>query len=102
MNKIILSGNLTRDCELRYGTSGVAISNFTLAVGRRFKNSAGEKETDFINVKCFKQLAELCANALAKGNKALVTGSLQISDYTDKDGNKKKVIRRDCRRSGIP
>lgn len=89
MNKIILSGNLTRDCELRYSGSGTAIATFTLAVGRRFKNSNGERETDFIQVKCFKQLAELCANALAKGNKALVTGSLQISSYNDKDGVKK-------------
>ena len=89
MNKIILSGNLVRDCELRFSPSGVAIASFTLAVGRRFKNSQGERETDFINVKCFKQLAELCANALAKGNKAAVVGSLQISPYTDKEGNKK-------------
>jgi len=89
MNKIILSGNLVRDCELRYGQSGTAVASFTLAVGRRFKNSQGERETDFINVKCFKQLAELCANALAKGNKAAVVGSLQISSYTDKEGNKK-------------
>lgn len=89
MNKIILIGNLVRDCEIRYSTSGVAVSNFTLAVGRRFKNAQGEKEADFINVKCFKQLAELCANALSKGNKAGVTGSLQVSSYTDKDGNKK-------------
>lgn len=78
-----------RDCELRYSGSGVAVSSFTLAVSRRFKNAQGEKETDFIQVKCFKQLAELCANALAKGNKAAVTGSLQISSYTDKEGNKK-------------
>ncbi|MDA8220877.1 MAG: single-stranded DNA-binding protein [Desulfitobacterium hafniense] len=89
MNKVILIGNLTRDCELRYSQSGVGIANFTLAVSRRFKNAQGERETDFINVKCFKQLAELCANALAKGNKAAVTGSIQISSYTDKDGNKK-------------
>ena len=89
MNKVILIGNLVRDCELRYSTSGTAVSTFTLAVGRRFKNAQGEKETDFIQVKCFKQLAELCANALAKGNKAAVTGSLQISPYTDKEGNKK-------------
>jgi len=89
MNKIILSGNLVRDCELRYSPSGTAVASFTLAVSRRFKNAQGERETDFINVKCFKQLAELCANALAKGNKAAVVGSLQISSYTDKEGNKK-------------
>lgn len=89
MNHIVLIGNLVRDCELRYANSGTAISTFTLAVSRKFKNSQGERETDFIQVKCFKQLAELCANALQKGNKAAVSGSLQISSYTDKEGNKK-------------
>jgi len=89
MNKIIIIGRLTKDTELRYSPSGVAVSTFTLAVDRRFKNAQGEREADFIQVKCFKQLAELCANYLMKGKMAAVSGSLQISNYTDKDGNKK-------------
>lgn len=89
MNRICLVGRLTRDPELRYSASGVAVVNFTLAVDRKFKNAQGEKETDFIQIKAFKQLAELCSNYLAKGKQAAVSGSLQISQYNDKDGNKK-------------
>ena len=65
------------------------VSTFTLAVDRKFKNAQGEKETDFIQIKTFKALAELCANYLSKGKQAAVSGSLQISSYNDKDGNKK-------------
>ena len=89
INKIVIIGRLVRDVELRYSQSGVAVSTFTLAVDRRFKNAQGEKEADFIQVKCFKQLAELVANYLSKGKMAAVGGSLQISSYNDKDGNKK-------------
>lgn len=89
MNKIIIIGRLTKDVELRYSKSGVAVSTFTLAVDRRFKNAQGEKEVDFIQVKSFKQLAELAANYLSKGKMAAVSGSLQISSYTDKEGIKK-------------
>lgn len=89
LNKIVLIGRLTKDVELRYSQSGVAVSTFTLAVDRRFKNAQGEKEADFIQIKAFKQLAELCANYLSKGKMAAVSGSLQISTYNDKDGNRK-------------
>jgi len=89
MNHIVIVGRLVRDVEMRYSGSGVAVSTFTLAVDRRFKNAQGEREADFIQVKCFKQLAELVANYLSKGKMAAVGGSLQISSYTDKDGNKK-------------
>lgn len=65
------------------------MATFTLAVDRRFKNAQGEKEADFIQIKAFKQLAELCANYLSKGKMAAVSGSLQISTYNDKDGNKR-------------
>lgn len=89
MNHIVIVGRLVRDVELRYSPSGVAVSTFTLAVDRRFKNAQGEKEADFIQIKCFKQLAELVANYLAKGKMAAVGGSLQISSYNDKEGAKK-------------
>ena len=88
LNRVVLIGRLTRDPELRYSANGVAIVNFTLAVDRRFKNAQGEKETDFINCKAFKALAELIANYLSKGKMAAVSGSLQISNYT-KDGQKR-------------
>jgi len=66
LNRVVLIGRLTRDPELRYSPSGVAVTNFTLAIDRKFKNAQGEKETDFIPCVAFKQLAELCANYLSQ------------------------------------
>jgi single stranded DNA-binding protein (ssb) len=88
MNKWNGIGRLVRDPELRYSQSGVGICTFTLAIDRRFKNSQGERETDFIQIKTFKALAELCANHLTKGKLAGVSGALQISSY-EKDGQKR-------------
>lgn len=82
-------GRLVRDPELRYSQSGVGICTFTIAIDRRFKNADGEHDTDFIPVKAFKGLGENCANYLAKGKLAGVSGELHITPYTDKDGNKK-------------
>ena len=89
MNKWDGIGRLTKDPEMRYSQSGVAVTSFTLAIDRKFKNAQGEKETDFIQVKCFKQLAELVANYLSKGKLAGVSGRLQTGSYTDKEGVKK-------------
>jgi single-strand DNA-binding protein len=91
LNRVVLIGRLTRDPELRYSPSGVAVTNFTLAVDRKFKNAQGEKETDFIPCVVFKQLAELCANYLAKGKLASVDGRIQVRNYNDKDGQKRWV-----------
>jgi len=74
LNRVVLIGRLTKDPELRYSPSGVAVTNFTLAIDRKYKNAQGEKETDFIPCVVFKQLAELCANYLAKGKLASVDG----------------------------
>jgi len=89
LNQIVLVGRIVRDPELRYGKSGVAVTTFTLAVDRRFKNAQGEREADFIQCKAFKQLGELVANYLGKGKQAAVSVSLQLSSYTDKEGIKK-------------
>ena len=89
MNKWDGIGRLVRDPEMRYSQSGVAVTSFTIAIDRKFKNAQGEKETDFIQVKCFKQLAELVANYLAKGKLAGVSGRLQTGSYTDKEGVKR-------------
>ena len=91
LNRVVLIGRLTRDPELRYSPSGVAVTNFTLAVDRKFKNAQGEKETDFIPCVVFKQLAEHCANYLAKGKLASVDGRIQVRTYNDKDGQKRWV-----------
>ena len=91
LNRVVLVGRLTRDPELRYSPSGVAVTNFTLAIDRKFKNAQGEREADFIPCVVFKQLAELCANYLAKGKLASVDGRIQIRTYNDKDGQKRWV-----------
>lgn len=79
MNKFIISGNLTKDVEMKYSQSGKAYSKFSVAVKRPFKKD----ETDFFNVTCFGKTAENVANFLGKGSKVLVEGSVNIDS---KDG----------------
>jgi len=96
LNRVVLIGRLVRDPELRYSPSGVAVSNFTLAVDRKFKNSEGQKEADFIPCVAFKQLGELAANWLAKGKQCSVDGRIQVRNYNDKDGQKRWVTEVIC------
>lgn len=91
MNHIVLIGRLTRDPELRYTPNGVAVTHFTVAVGRRFTNQAGERETDFIPIVTWQKLAENCANHLRKGRLVAVEGRLQIRSYEAQDGQKRRV-----------
>jgi single-strand DNA-binding protein len=87
LNRVILIGRLTRDPELRYTQGGTPVTRFTIAVDRNFKNSNGERDTDFIQVIAYRQLAELGANFLSKGKLCCVDGRLQIRSY-EKDGVK--------------
>lgn len=89
MNKCIFIGNLTRDPEHSTTGGGISFCRFTIAVTRSFTNANGEREADFINIVCWRNLADLCARYLTKGNKVCVTGSLQIRSYDDKDGNRR-------------
>ncbi len=88
INRVILIGNLTRDPELRYTPSGVAVTTFTLAVNRPYTSQSGERETDFINIVAWRQLADLCANYLRKGRQAAVEGRLQTRSYDNKEGKR--------------
>lgn len=100
MNRVILIGRLTKDPELRYSQAGVAIATFTLAVDRKFKNAQIERETDFIPVVVYRQLAELAENYLSKGKLAAVDGRIQVSTYTGQDGKKRwstEVVAEDIR-----
>ena len=90
LNKIILMGRLTRDPELRRTGSGTAVTSFSLAVDRDFKSQSGEKETDFIDVVAWRSTAEFVAKYFTKGRMAVVEGRLQIRDWTDKDGGKRR------------
>jgi single-strand DNA-binding protein len=91
LNRIVLIGRLTRDPELRYTQNGIAVATFSLAVDRNFKNAAGEKETDFINIVVWRGQAENCANYLSKGKLAAVDGRLQIRSYETADNQKRTV-----------
>ena len=91
LNKIILMGRLTRDPELRRTGSGTAVTSFSLAVDRDFKSQSGEKETDFIDVVAWRNTAEFVSKYFTKGRMAIVEGRLQIRDWTDKDGGKRRT-----------
>ena len=91
LNHITVMGRLTRDPELRRTGSGVAVSNFTVAVDRDFKNASGEKETDFIDCVAWRQTGEFVSKYFTKGRMAVVSGRLQIRSYTDKDGNNRRA-----------
>ena len=90
LNKIILMGRLTRDPELRRTNSGTAVASFNIAVDRDFKSQSGEKETDFIDIVAWRNTAEFVSKYFAKGRTAVVEGRLQIRDWTDKDGGKRR------------
>lgn len=88
MNKVYLIGNLTRDPELSNTTSGVAVCRLSIAVGRRFANADGSRDTDFFNVTAWRATAENCARYLKKGSKIAVVGSIQTRNYERSDGTK--------------
>ena len=91
LNHIVIMGRLTRDPELRRTQSGVAVTSFTLAVDRDFQNrDSGERQTDFIDVVAWRQTGEFVSKYFAKGRMAVVSGRLQLRDWTDKDGNKRR------------
>ncbi len=87
-NKSFLIGRLVRDPETRVTLSGVSVTRFTIAVDRTFGKQGQDKVTDFIRVVCWRRLAEVCGEFLAKGRLVAVEGRLQIESY-EKDGEKR-------------
>ena len=91
LNEIILMGRLTRDPELRYTASNTPVASFSLAVDRDFKpKEGGEKQTDFIDCVAWRQTGEFASKYFQKGSMAAVKGRLQIRDWQDKEGNKRR------------
>ena len=92
LNQIVLMGRLTRDPELRRTGTGVPVASFSIAVDRDFggRNESGEKETDFIDIVAWRSTAEFVAKYFTKGRMAVVSGRLQIRNWTDKEGNKRR------------
>jgi single-strand DNA-binding protein len=92
LNHIAIMGRLTKDPELRRTGSGVAVASFTLAVDRDFSSKdGGEKETDFIDCVAWRATGEFVSKYFTKGRMACVSGRLQLRDWTDKDGNKRRT-----------
>ena len=90
LNHITTMGRLTRDPELKTTPAGIAVASFSMAVERDFAEG-GEKKTDFIDVVAWRQTAEFVSKYFTKGMMAVVSGRLQIRDWTDKEGNKRKT-----------
>ncbi|MBE6997822.1 MAG: single-stranded DNA-binding protein [Ruminococcaceae bacterium] len=91
LNHIDLMGRLTRDPELRYTQSQLPVVSFSIAVDRDFGGRDGsERQTDFIDIVAWRSTAEFVSKYFTKGSMAVVSGRLQIRDWTDRDGNKRR------------
>ena len=88
MNKVCLTGRITKNIELKYNQNNVAITSFNLAVTRKFKNQNGEYESDFINCIAYKSTAELLNKYVKKGDLLGIEGRIQTRNYEDKDGKR--------------
>lgn len=91
LNKIVIQGRLTKDPELRRTQSGTAVASATVAVDRDFKNQDGSRDTDFIPIVAWKGTGEMLAKYFSKGRMIVVEGRLQLRDWTDNDGNKRRT-----------
>ena len=90
LNKVIIMGRLVKDPELRRTQSGTAVTSFRIAVDRDFKSQDGSKQADFFDVVAWRATAEFVSKYFTKGRMAVVEGRLQIRDWTDKDGGKRR------------
>jgi len=89
-NKVVLAGNLSRDIELRYSKSGIAVANTAIATSRKFTaNGEKKEEVMFIDITFFSRSAEVANQFLRKGSKVLIEGRLQLDQWVDKDGGKR-------------
>ncbi len=93
LNKVMLIGNLGKDPELRYTTSGIAVATFTIATNESWKDQEGnlQERTEWHNIVAWRKLAEICGEWLKKGKKVYIEGRLQTRSYDDKNGVKKYV-----------
>jgi single-strand DNA-binding protein len=94
-NHVTIIGNLTRDPELRFTPSGAAVANFGLAVNRRWRNqqtNEWEEQVSFIDVVCWRELAENVAESLTKGGRAIVTGRMDQRSWETDGGEKRSKI----------
>ena len=90
LNHITIMGRMTRDPELRRTGSGIAVVSFTLAVDRDRRNESGDRKTDFIDCNAWRNTGEFVSKYFSKGSMAIVSGRLEIREWTDKEGNKRR------------
>lgn len=94
-NRVLIMGRLTRDTELRYTPSGTAVADFNLAVNRNFSTADGvqKRETCFVDVTAWRQLAEQCKDRLKSGSSVFVDGRLHLDTWNGPDGEKRNKLR---------
>ena len=90
LNKVILMGRCGKNPEKRMTASGVPVASVAIAVDRDFKGKDGNRETDWVDVVAFKETANFLTDHFRKGQMAVIVGRLQIRDWMDKDGNKRR------------
>ena len=95
LNKVFLIGNLTRDPELKYTPSGVAIVSFGMAINRNWKGSDGEKKEEvcYVDLNMFGKRAEVISQYFKKGNPIFIEGRLQFQQWETRDGQKRNALR---------
>ena len=91
LNHIVIMGRLTAAPELRYTQQNTPVASFTLAVDRDYQQGGSERQTDFIPCVAWRGTAEFVSKYFTKGSMAAVSGRLQLRDWTDKDGNKRRT-----------
>ena len=93
LNKVFIMGRLGADPELRRTQSGISVTSFRLAVDRDFKDKqTGERSTDWIDVTAWRQTGEFVSRYFTKGRTAVVEGRLQVQEWVDKDGNRRRSV----------
>lgn len=90
LNHIVTMGRLVRDPELRHTQSGIPVTSFTIACDRDYKDANGDKATDFIDIVAWRNTADFVSRYFTKGRMAVIDGRLQLRDWTDRDGNKRR------------
>ena len=96
LNNVTLMGRIVRDPELRYTQSQLPVVSFTLACDRDFGGRDGEKKVDFVDCTAWRHAAEFVSKYFTKGMLAVVIGRLEVRDWTDKDGNKRRNVEINC------
>ncbi len=94
LNRVFLIGRLTKDPEVRQTSNGTPVTNFTIAINRKYKSVSGElkEDTTFVGIVAWQKLAELCKQFLAKGRAVLVEGKMQNRSWETEDGQKRSTL----------